>query len=79
MHEYAFDIKMFAVVKIKAANQKQAEVALKRALDCASLQTPIPDPAETELVTEASIYLDDEEFPYLFEVDGEDVEDCQAR
>ena len=74
MHEYAFDVKMSALVRIKANDQEQAERALTRALDCASLKLPGQDAAGEAIITECSIDVDDADYPFLFEIDGKDAE-----
>lgn len=73
MHEYAFDVKMLAVVRLKAIDQARAESALVEALDCARLNVKLTKQESEMHITEASIYVDDEQFPFLFEVDGEEV------
>lgn len=73
-HEYAFDVKMYAVVRIRAKSRKVAEKVLQEAVDCATLNVTLEHEEGTALITEASVYVDDIEFPYLFEFDGRDVE-----
>jgi hypothetical protein len=73
-HEYAFDVKLYAVVRIRAASRKIAERVLEEALDCASLNVILEHEEGKALITEASTHVDDVEFPYLFEYDGRDVE-----
>lgn len=66
LHEYAFDVKLFAVVKVKAGTEARARIILQEALDGI-----YPDGAIDHLyVTSVSITTDDSE-PDLFEVDGE--------
>ena len=74
MREYAFDVKMFAVVRIKAESRGKAEAALSKGLDTADLMVRIPERDGVLTLTEASIFLDDVNFPYLFEVDGHEVD-----
>lgn len=75
-HEYAYDIKMFAVIRILARNRKEAEKILDRALDKAELE--IENHSNDELLKESiestAIYVDDAAGPYLFEVDGKSTE-----
>jgi hypothetical protein len=73
-HEYAFDIKMFAVVRVQADNEEKARSALERALDCADLMVRLSDVDGDMLLTEASMHLDDELGPSLFEIDGQMAE-----
>ena len=75
MREYAFDVKLYAVVRVKAASRVQAEEVLGLALDCADLNVTARSPKGSAHVTEASISVDDEGYPYLCEVDGIDVDD----
>lgn len=68
-HEYAFDVKLFAAVRIKAESEGAARGILMDNLQCADCNGgswPNGDP----IIFEASV--DDGE-PYLYEVDGESV------
>ena len=70
-HEYAFDVKLFAVVRIKAKSEESARTLLNEALSCANI-----DWKENNVnITEASLTTDDGE-PLLFEIDGEETEDA---
>lgn len=75
-HEYAYDIKMFAVIRILARNKKEAEKILDRALE--KLELEIDNHINDELLKESieltAIYVDDAAGPYLFEVDGKSTE-----
>lgn len=71
-HEYAFDVKMYAVVRIRATSRKAAESVLEQALDGASLKVKARH--SSGRIVEASTHVDDVEFPYLFEFDRQDVE-----
>lgn len=71
-HEYAFDVKLYSVVRIRATSRKAAENVLEQALNEASLK--IKSRHNNGRITEASTYVDDVEFPYLFEFNGRDVE-----
>lgn len=75
MKEYAFDVKLYAVVRVKAPDRIRAESALATAMDCADLNIGIAAKDWAVTLTEASIEVDDVEFPFLFEVDGVPVED----
>jgi hypothetical protein len=79
MREYAFDVKMFAVVRINAETRKRAEAILGEALDCADLNVTKHSTFGEAKVSEASVHLDDEGYPYLFEVDGIDVDNDESQ
>lgn len=74
MKEFAFDVKLYAVIRVKALDQKKAESALATAMDCANLNISIAVDSGTVTLTEASVCVDDDEFPRLFEVDGIPIE-----
>jgi hypothetical protein len=78
MREYAFDVKMFAVVRINALSRKVAEKILNTALDCADLNVSAKSGFDTSTITESSVYIDDVGYPYLFEVDGIDVDNDES-
>ena len=69
MHEYLFDVKMFAAIRVKAGNEKEARELVRECLECADANFgawPNGDP----ILGEASV--DDDEMP-LIEIDGEAV------
>ena len=66
MPEYAFDVKLAAVVRIQAPTEDEAEARLKQ-IDCATHMNPDANPRVTE-------YSMDDCSPYLFEVDGVPVD-----
>jgi hypothetical protein len=74
MHEYAFDVKLAAVVRVSAKDRDTAEAVLSDCLDCADLNVSIVGRHGNAKVTEASIEADDADYPRLFEFDGENVE-----
>jgi hypothetical protein len=74
MHEYTFDVKLVAVVRVSASDRATAEAVLSDCLDCADLNVKISAKHGDAKVTEASIEVDDVEYPRLFEFDGENVE-----
>jgi hypothetical protein len=78
LREYAFDVKLFAVVRISARTRKQAEAILNQALDCADLDVNAMSRHGTARVTQASLSVDDEGYPYLCEVDGIDVDNDES-
>lgn len=74
-HEYAFDIKLAAVVRVKAASEKKARAYVLKYLDCVDLSNGEKVAVKGDVVvTEASAEMDDVCGPFLFEVDGEPVE-----
>jgi hypothetical protein len=65
-HEYLFDVKLFAALRISASNERAARRILKEVLDCATINCgALPD--GSPLVGEASA----DGHPELVEVDGE--------
>lgn len=75
-HEYAFDVKLAAVVRVKAKSKAAALRAVQWALECADLKVGFaPDEwHEGVTLTEASMAMDDANGPHLFNVDGEEIE-----
>lgn len=70
-HEYLFDVKLFAAIRIKATTEDEARKILSAALNCANVNfgaQPNGDP----ILGEASLYDDGE--PDLVEIDGEEPE-----
>lgn len=69
-HEYAFDIKLWAVVRVMATSEKKAREAIISTLDCADLsKLTLTDP--TVKITEASTIAPEEGEEYKpFEIDG---------
>lgn len=68
MREYAFDVKLFAFIRVRAADEAEARRMLAEAFDCADANFgawPNGDP----ITAEASIDGDAD----LMEVDGEAV------
>ncbi len=72
-HEYAFDVKLFAVVRVEADSLARAKRAIVKALDCASFNVSFEHAQGAVRVTEASVDIDESGGPDLFEVDGEFV------
>ena len=71
MHEYLFDVKLFAAIRVKAETEEQARQMLRDSIECATANLghwPSGDP----IVCEVS--LDDPAFDELIEVDGEFTE-----
>lgn len=70
MHEYLFDVKLFASVRVKAATEEEAVARLRADLDGASANLGVwaAGPEINEPIL-AEVSLDDED-PDLVEVDG---------
>lgn len=67
MHEYLFDVKLFAAIRVTAASMAEARATLRDCIECAEGRFgELPD--GTPIVGEVSI--DDEEMPCI-EIDGE--------
>lgn len=82
MNEYAFDVKLFAVVRVKAANEQMARKGLATVIDCLDLSHAtidgMNDVLEEIKITEVSLDADDscyEQGAELFEVNGEEPEE----
>ena len=74
VHEYAFDVKLAAVVRVWATSEEKARSALFRLVDAMDLMAPAKDREASVLITEASVHVDDEDGPHLFELDGEELD-----
>jgi hypothetical protein len=74
MHTYAFDVKLVAVVRVSANDLDTAEAVLSDCLDCADLNVDMMSKHGDAKVTEASIEVDDVDYPRLFEFDGKNIE-----
>jgi hypothetical protein len=75
MPEYAFDVKLFAVVRVKAPDEAAARAALEE-IECVDLSRANIDLPDGVEITEASLAADDSSIPQgaeLIEIDGEDV------
>lgn len=71
IHEYAFDVKMFAAIRVRATSETEARKLMSEhvsAIDCTAGDWPNGTP----ITFETSI--DDEEGGCLFEIDGKHVE-----
>lgn len=71
--EYAFDVKLFATIRVKTFSEAFARALVREHVQCADANFgawPNGDP----ITAEASV--DDDEIA-LIEVDGEWTEDCQ--
>lgn len=68
LHEYAFDVELFAVVRVKATSLQQARKHMRRVLDAVEPKA-LP---KTVRLTEFSLAEDGEdENEEPFEIDGE--------
>lgn len=74
-HEYAFDVKLFAVIRVLADSKKNAIKILDELFDAASLNVTLKDHEAALKITEASLHVDDVEYPYLFEIDGKSLDE----
>lgn len=73
IHEYMFDVKLFASIRVKATTERWARDMLKDAIDCATAnlgEWPNGDP----IICEVSLDDEPDNNP-LIEIDGEAVED----
>jgi hypothetical protein len=73
VHEYAFDVKLAAVIRVWATSEDKARSGLFRLVDALDLMVPAKDREASVLITEASMH-DDENWPHLFELDGEEID-----
>lgn len=71
-HEYAFDVKLIAAIRIKAEDEATARKLLREYLDAAESNFG-HDRDGNPLLGEASLDVDDASGPHLYEVDGEEV------
>jgi hypothetical protein len=71
-HEYAFDVLLKAVVRVKAHDEIEAEALLLSEIDACSIDHQV----DKATITEVSVYegADLEPKPHLFEMDGEEIE-----
>lgn len=69
LHEYAFDVKMFAAIRINAETEAEARLKLADALEAATCTTLIDGK-----VTEFEASVDEGESVWLFEIDGESTD-----
>ena len=75
-HEYAFDVKMWAVVRVKAENQKRAEEIVREFADCMDISLWADARNHDGLNGEEEIRFTEasaEGEPDLLEMDGEDL------
>ena len=68
LHEYAFDVKLFAAIRVKAVSEAEARAILQDVVDCIDCNAG-EWPDGSPIVFEASV--DDAEGGHLFEIDGE--------
>lgn len=74
-HQYEYDIKLYAVVRVKADGQEQAELLVRDAFDQAKIVIRKPDGLPNDSIIDTKLYVDDELGPYLLAVDGQEVVD----
>ena len=71
-HEFAFDVKLFAAIRVKANTEAEARAILKAAIDCAEANLGAwPD--GSPILCEVS--LDDVDDGALYEVDGIEIDE----
>jgi hypothetical protein len=70
MTEYAFDVKMFAAIRIDAESEEDARKVLNEVLDY--IDVSYENAEHGNQVAGVSLSTDDED-PYLFEIDGDPV------
>ena len=76
LRDFAFDLKLFAVIPVKAPNASTARKYLKAFMSQEPFETAQNIRlGDTEIANTIMSYVDDEDGPHLFEVDGESVED----
>jgi hypothetical protein len=73
-HEFTYDIKMVAVIRISAGSKRRAASFLADAIDGARLVIECPHDEANGSITNSMIYVDDETEPYLIEIDGVPVD-----
>jgi len=74
-HEYAFDIKLFAVARIIAPSKEKAIAAMREVIHCIDLSDLETNGTLAQRgcqLTECSLAEDDEETYEPFEIDGEE-------
>jgi hypothetical protein len=71
MHEYMFDVKLFASIRVKAESEKAAREKLATMLDCATLKLEDPDPSNKAPYINGEVSMDGD--ADLMEIDGEEV------
>ena len=67
-HEYAFEVKLWAVVRVKAQNEEQARTSLEDLVD----RIVVPGPLDSPSVAELTLSTGGDDV-FLFEVDGVDT------
>lgn len=80
MHEFAFDAKLSAIVKVKAESYRQAVEALSAvlAVDLSDAALGGLSAARGITISEATLTMDDANGPLLIELDGNDVEEHEV-
>jgi hypothetical protein len=74
-HEYTYDIKMFALIRIRAESRGEAKKLARAAAEFACLEFHSADDQLKSAIVDASVHMDDEGGPFLTEIDGEEF-DC---
>lgn len=74
-HEYAFDVKLFASLRIRAANRKEADAKLRDLLECATARFGADEKGDPRYM---EVSLDTEDGGELIEIDGLDPQDVEG-
>lgn len=69
-HEYAFDVRLQAVIRVKATSIKQARKHMRQVVDAADAKSLPPSVQLTEFSLSEDGELDNEQ---PFEIDGEEL------
>ena len=69
-HEYAFDVNLAAVVRVKATSEKKAREAMEQVLDAAAPTGPFLDGFNSVSPVQLTEFSLDAQHPNLFEIDG---------
>lgn len=74
-HEYTFDVKMFAVVTVRADDERTGRAIVLNAIDASELSRSRNNPLHAKkVVRSCTYYVDDESGPWLLEIDGREVD-----
>ena len=74
MHDYTFDIKLAATLRIQAVSRRRAESAIEHAIELAEGFLRSRTSLQEASVSDASLYVDDVCGPLLIERDGVEID-----
>jgi selenocysteine lyase/cysteine desulfurase len=74
VHEFAFEVKMFAVVKVAAFDRQSAEIALDQFVQTVEPKFNLAALSSQSSIVGASLYLDDEQYPFMTAIDGDEFD-----